>query len=115
MLIKKKTEFCCFIFNYKKMSTSRQKRCETQTLESTIIEISATGDFIINGKKKYADDVVGILRDVYAYYSDTYGEKYNKDAVEHLYSVIEIMDKRASEKHGYSGSKEEKTYIPWYL
>jgi len=96
------------------MSTSREKRCVPQPLQIYNIKISKDGKFIINGKTRFADDVVGIIRDVYVYYKDNFGEKYNKEAIEKLQEVIRIMDQRAEERHGYSGSEEEKSFVPWY-
>ena len=61
----------------------------------------------------YPDDVIGVIRDVLCSFENP--DKYTVEAISLLQKAIEVLDKRAVEKHGYSWSENEKNYTPPYL
>nr|QYA18542.1 hypothetical protein KOM_12_273 [Clandestinovirus] len=59
----------------------------------------------------YPDDIVGVLRDLYqSFVNFNPNDHYNVKILQHLQSAIELADRRAMERHGYSGSERERTY-----
>lgn len=63
----------------------------------------------------YPDDALAVFRDLYQFYLNKFGaNKYNQIIVGHLQSALEEADRRAVERHGYSGSELERTYVPKY-
>ncbi len=100
------------------MSHDRQQRCEEQYTKKSIIEINITNNkfpnFTIDGKNKYADDVMGLIRDVYASYAKNGNDPENDKIVELLNQAIFWADRRGVRRHGYSGSEEEKNYVVPY-
>lgn len=61
----------------------------------------------------YADDLLAIVRDIIV--SDPREDTYNVEAVKYIQKALEILDARAVDRHGYSGNKRERDYVPEYM
>lgn len=115
---------------------ARQRRLESQTWEEDtnkkgvllwkdgeifpgVTVSGSTISFTMNspeqGNGLYPDDAIAVFRDLYQFYINKFGpNKYNENIVAHLQSALEEADRRAVERHGYSGSERERTYVPAY-
>ena len=61
----------------------------------------------------YPDDAIAAILDIYCTYENP--DAYTVEIMKKLEEVLVLADKRACERHGYSGDAEEKEYIPDYL
>ncbi len=62
---------------------------------------------VIDFEQVYADDAIALMRDIYSMYNERYPSNYNASIIHHLNQAIYEADRRAINRHGYSGDKEE--------
>lgn len=64
----------------------------------------------------YPDDAIAVIRDLLMSFNpDPKKDIHTVMAINYLQKAIEELDKRANKRHGYSGSKEEKEFVPTYM
>jgi hypothetical protein len=61
----------------------------------------------------YIDDLLAVCRDMAI--SDKRPDAHKDNAISYIIDGLIEYDKRAVKKHGYSGSKREREYVPEYV
>ena len=116
-MIKTSRELRCEIQDYKFDDNKKSDvlKFEDGTIRKNVVVSGndLTFTFSKNGEGCYPDDALAVIRDML--HSFEYKDDYTLEAIQHIQKAIQVLDQRALERHGYSGSKDEQDFKPSYL